>query len=66
MDRSLLLYDTALGILGVGFGVLADHVHTFNDRALVVDKDLKHFSLLTLALACIDDHRVPFLNMQFY
>ena len=66
MNRSLLLHDTALGVLGIGLGVLADHVHALDDGALLADQHFEDLTLLPLALAGVHDHRVPFLDMQFH
>ena len=50
MDRSLLLEDTALGILRIGLGGLLDDVHTLDDGTLLRNLDLQDFALLALAV----------------
>ena len=41
VDRSLLLEDTALGILRIGLGGLLDDVHTLDDGTLLRNLDLQ-------------------------
>ena len=62
MNGSLLLDDAALGLLGIGLGVLADHIDTLYDNTLLSGIYRKYFASFTFIVAGIDIHGVAFLN----
>ena len=65
MDRSLLLYDTALGVLCIGLRSLLAEINALDNRALLRHLNLQDFTLLALVVTGDHQNRIPLLNMQF-
>ena len=64
MDRSLLLYKSALRILGAWLSTLAYHVDTFNNGTLLIHDNLQHLSRLAFILAGKYNYGIIFLYFQ--
>ncbi len=65
MYPSLLFNNSALRMLRAWFCVLAHHVDSLDDGALLVCDDLKHLAGLSLVVAGIHINCVTFLYMEF-
>ena len=65
MQRSLLLYNATIRILGIRLDTLRNEIQTFDYSPLLLYKDLKHTTGLTLILPGINEDRIAFLYMQF-
>ena len=63
MYRSFLLYDATLRVLSRRLGALRNHVHTFNERAVLINQHLEHLTSLALILTGKDNDCIIFLNM---
>jgi hypothetical protein len=63
VNRSLLLDDSTLGILGIRLGSLLAHIHALYNSTLLLGIYLQDFTLLAFAITCIDVNNVPFLDM---
>ena len=64
MDRGLLLDDATLRMLRIRFGMLADHIDTFDDRAILFSDHLKYPAGLSLVVAGIHIYGVTFFDMK--
>ena len=61
--RSFLLYDATLRVLSRRLGALRNHVHTFNECAVLINQHLEHLTSLALILTGKDNDCIIFLNM---
>ena len=66
MDSGFLFDDTALGSLGIGFGMLGYHVHTLNEDAVFVTQHLEDLSGLALVVTGIHDDGIAFLDIELF
>jgi hypothetical protein len=63
MNRSLLLYNATLRVLGTGFLALGHHVHTLYNGTLFFYEHLQYLTLLALAGTRVYVYGIAFLNM---
>lgn len=63
MNSGFLFDNTALGMLGIGLGVLAHHIDTLHDCAVFLGDDLENLSGLALVIAGVHVDHVSFLDM---
>jgi hypothetical protein len=64
MNGSLLLEDSALGLLGIGLGVLADEVDTLDDHTVLFGDDGEDLTGLSLIVSGVDVNGVAFFDLK--
>ena len=63
MYSGFLFDNTALRMLCIGFGVLAHHIYTLHDSAVLLGDDLENLSGLSFVVTGVDVDHVAFLDM---
>ena len=66
MDSCLLLYDTALRVLSIRFGMLAYYIYSFYDDTILVSEDFEDLSGLTFIVAGVHKNGVSFFDMKLF
>ena len=64
MYCGLLLDDASLRVLSIRLGMLAYHINTFYDNAILFSEDFKNLTGLSLVIAGIHINGVTFLNAK--
>ena len=63
VDTCLLFYNSALGVLGVGFGMFGHHIDTLDDDAVLVAKHLENLSGLAFIVTGVAVNDIAFLDV---
>ena len=65
MYCGLLLDDASLRVLSIRLGMLAYHINTFYDNAILFSEDFKNLTGLSLVVTRVHKHGVAFPDVKF-